>query len=251
MHRWDIALNGTNHEIIFEGCKLSGKAKIRVDQTLCEIPLVTVRKIGMFCLFEVDGSELVLKLSVNNKPLGLAQGGVYLETGLPLEQEAAAALRAAASMDPLAQKERVEMGSFLSFVVLTYANLLLVALNASVSFPFSAVVPQVVIGVALSLYEEFLYMPFLIGGIAIALAVASVYLVLYLLARKRLWPVVVALAFVIIDTLILLFLSMEDIASILIDIAFHAWVIYSLSKLIGVRRKRANEIALNAAQEEG
>ena len=251
MHRWDVFVNGTNHEIIFEGCKLSGKAKIRIDQTLNEVPLIPVKRIGMFCLFEVEDSELVLKLNMNNKPLGLVQDGRYLETGLPIEEEAVAVFRSTASLDPLAQKDRVEMGSFLTFVVLTFVNLLLIAINASVSFPFSAFVPQVIIGIALSVYEELLSVPFLIGGIAIALVVSSVYLVLYLLARKKLWPIVVALTFVVVDTLVLLFLSMDDLASSLIDIAFHAWVIYSLSKLIGIRKKRANEIAPVTAQEEG
>jgi hypothetical protein len=44
-----------------------------------------------------------------------------------------------------------------------------------------------------------------------------------------------------IDTLVVLMLAIDDFTSYIIDIAFHAWVIWSIVKLIGIRRKRARE----------
>ena len=159
----------------------------------------------MFYLLEIENSEVILKLDLKNKPVGLVQDGVYLETGLPIEEAAALALRSSAQTgDPLAQKEKGGMGSFLTMVVLTYVNLVLILLNASISFPFSAMVPPVIAGAALTEYSETASMPVLIIGIAIAVIFASVYLLLYLLARKRTWPIVIALIFMAIDTLVVL-----------------------------------------------
>lgn len=78
-------------------------------------------------------------------------------------------------------------------------------------------------------------------GIAVAVIFASVYLVLYLLARKKTWPIIVGLILMAIDTLVVLFLALDDFSYYIIDIAFHAWIIWSFVKLIGARRKRAKE----------
>lgn len=242
MHKWDIIVNGIKHEIIFDRCRISGKADLRIDGNPGTYSPVIIKRVGMFYLLEVENSEVIVKLDLQNKPVGLAQGGVYLETGLPIEEAAVLALRSSAQADdPLAQKEKVGMGSFLTVVVLTYVNLVLTLMNASISFPFSAMVPPIISSVALNGYQGTASMPVLVIGIAIAIIFASAYLVLYLLARKSTWPIIVALIFMAIDTLVVLFLALDDFTSYIIDIAFHAWVIWSIVKLIGIRRKRAKE----------
>lgn len=242
MHTWDVFINGARHEIVFERCRLSGKVDLRIDGEPHTYSPVFVKKVGMFYPIEIENSEVVLKLDLQNNPFGLAQNGVYLETGLPIEDAAASALRSSAQAgDPLAQKEKGGMGSFLTLVVLTYVNLALTLLNASVSFPFSATVPPLIAGVALEGYRETSSVPVLMIGIAVAVIFASVYLVLYLLARKKTWPIIVGLILMAIDTLVVLFLALDDFSYYIIDIAFHAWIIWSFAKLIGVRGKRAKE----------
>ena len=107
MHQWDIYINGTKHEITFERCRLSGKVDLRIDGNLGTYSPVIVKKLGMFYPFEVENSEVILKLNLQNKPMGLVQDGVYLETGAPVEEEVTLALRTAVqTADPLAQKEK-------------------------------------------------------------------------------------------------------------------------------------------------
>lgn len=242
MHRWDVIVNGMNHEIVYSGYNLSGQAKISVDGHKHEaVAPIGVRKVGVFYPITVDGSKIILKFNQWNKPLGLIQDGVYQDTGLPLEEEAAAAIRSAAALDldPTARKDKAGMTSFLTLAVLTYVNIILILIDASISFPFSAFVPQLAAGIGLLWYQETGVLTFVIAGTAAALVLATVYLALYLLARRgRLWPIVTALALIAIDTAILLYFGMEDLASIIIDLLFHAWVLWSLFRLMSARRAK-------------
>lgn len=238
MKQWNVFVKGELHEVVFEGSKLSGKGKFNIDGKKVAVPAVLVEKIGLFYPLEIDGSEVIAKCDLKNQPAAIVQDGVYLDTGAPLEESVQSALRL--PQDPLAAKERSGMGSFLTFTLLTYVNLFLLLIDSSVSFPFSAMVPQVVFGIFL--YSETPSTPGIIVGALIAVALTSVYLLLYLLSRKnRLWPVVTALIFAVIDSLILLYFSLDDLSSSLIDLAFHAWVLWSLIQLFLVRRKKMRQ----------
>ncbi|WP_444659952.1 hypothetical protein ACRQV7_06945 [Caproiciproducens sp. R2] len=196
----------------------------------------------MFCPFEVDGSEIILRLDLKNHPVGLILDGVYLETGTPMEETVLSAFRSAQeSQNPIIANDRAGMGAFLTFVGLTYVNLILILMNASLSFPFSATVPQLVLGIALSWNEESPSTVLFVSGIVLSVIFASVYLLLYLLAKKRFWPVVATLVLVVLDTLVVLYLSLDDFTFYIIDIVFHAWLMWSLIKLIGARRKQAEQ----------
>ncbi|TQI65510.1 FAIM1 (Fas apoptotic inhibitory molecule) protein [Clostridium sp. KNHs216] len=242
MHQWDIFVNETKHEIVFEGCKISGKIKLRIDGNPVVYSPFLVKKVGMFCPFEVDGSEMMLRLDLKNYPVGLIQDGIYLETGMPMEETVLSAFRSAQEdQNPIIANDRAGMGAFLTFVGLTYVNLILILMNASLSFPFSATVPQLVLGIALSWNEEAPSTVLFVSGIVLSVIFASVYLLLYLLAKKRFWPVVVALVLVVLDTLVVLYLSLDDFTFYIIDIVFHAWLMWSLIKLIGARRKQAEQ----------
>ncbi len=128
------------------------------------------------------------------------------------------------------------MASFLSFVILTYVNLALIIIEAPINFPFSAVVPQLLAGLAW--YPSDIVLPIPPGVLLlIAFLIASVYLVLYLLGRKRDWPIITALILISIDTLVLLFFAIADFTGFLLDIAFHAWVLISIIRLYTIRLK--------------
>ena len=241
MEQWNVFENGKAHEVIFEGCKISGKGKFRIDGKRTLVPAVLVKKIGLFYPIPMDESELIVKLDLKNHPVDVIQDGFYLQTGAPLEESVQSALRSSKeAQNPLVLQDRSGMGSLLTFTVLTYLNLFLLLVNTSVSFPFSAVAPQLVLG--LFLYSEAPSTARIAVGALISVALTSVYLVLYLLSKKdRLWPVAVALVFAAIDFLILMYVSLDNMASYIIDIAFHGWALFSLLHLFLVRKKRVKK----------
>lgn len=242
MQKWDVIVNGNKHEIIYEGSKMSGKARIRVDGISKTYAPVFVKNIGMFYFIDIEESELILKL-VHDGPQGLAQDGVYLETGLPLEEDAVEGFRAALeSHDPLTARNKAAMGSFLTFVILTFVNMLLIAMDAPFSFPFSATVPQVLFGLGWYPLDFMLPVP-QAALIAAAFICVIAYLLLYILARKRTWPVLTALILVAIDTALLIYLSIGDFTTNIIDIAFHAWVLWSVIQLYRTRLRINKEAA--------
>lgn len=238
MRQWDIFVGDTKHEIAFEKVKLSGKALISVDGQSGFCTPVVVKKVGMLYAFDIDGSEIVLKLDMHNKPQDIIQDGVYLETGQPVEDEVLAAFRTAAlNQDPLIQSDKAQMGSFLSFVILTFVNPILILLDAPFVFPFSAIIPQLIVEFGMNNVLDLYPAPNLFLCMMLALIFASAILLLYLLAVKRTWPVIVTLVFVSIDTAVVVFLAVGEFTYFIIDIAFHAWVLWSLIKLIRTRGK--------------
>lgn len=75
----------------------------------------------MFYPFEIDGSEIILKLDLNNDPIGLIIDGQYIDTGLPMEEEAITILKEISKTNnPTVKKEQAGMGSFLTFVILSF-----------------------------------------------------------------------------------------------------------------------------------
>lgn len=134
------------------------------------------------------------------------------------------------------------MGSLLTFTVLTYVNMVLFLIDASVTFPFSAIVPEIVLELV-SIAEVPFAFPMAVG-VLVSVALASVYLFLYWRARKNnsLWPVIVSLILVAMDTLVVLFLALDDFSYYMVDIAFHLWMLWSLAQLWRVRSKKRKEL---------
>ncbi|MBW7571368.1 hypothetical protein [Caproiciproducens faecalis] len=243
MHQWFLSVNGSEHEIVFEGFKISGKTKLRIDGIPMLYSPFIVKKVGFFCPCEVDGSQIIIRFDLKNHPVGLIQDGFYLDTGAPMEEDVLSAFRAVAeAQNPLVANDKAGMGAFLTFVGLTYVNLVLIFVNAPFSFPYSATVPQLILGVALSLTAETPSTVIFAAGILISLFFTSVYLILYLLAKKRFWPVVATFVLVLLDTFVVIYLSLDDFSFYIIDILFHAWLIWSLVKLISARKKQVRQI---------
>jgi hypothetical protein len=136
------------------------------------------------------------------------------------------------------------MVSFLFFIILTYLNLLL-GLIFKASIPFSADVPSFLMALGLSAHR--------VSAVPVVFIVASfvcvtIYLALFLLGRKRTWPILTALILISMDTLIVI---LSIVASIgrsphnwaliqgSIDFVFHAWVLWSMIRLY-IKRKKIN-----------
>lgn len=127
--------------------------------------------------------------------------------------------------------------NLLVMLALTVFNIIMLLTESSYSFPFSATTPIISVGVG---YEY----AFLTGsnaalyiGIAIAAVIVLLYLLCFILSKKsRAW-MLVALVFFSIDTAVVILWTITCFASsYIIDIAFHAWVMYYL--IMGVKYGR-------------
>lgn len=244
MKSWNVTVNGKQYEVVFNGRSLSGKGKFLVNNEKVACDPVIVRKVAQFYLLEVDGEELLVKCNGRGQAEDIIQNGRYLESGQPWEDEVSSELGPQGlARNPLVIKERTGMGTYLTFVALTYVNIFLIWIDATVSFPFSATTPQFIMAMFLYSYD-----PNVVLAVGISLAVASIFLVLYLLSKSgKIWPLALSLAFVLADTLILLYIiSFGDMNEFFIDAAFHVWVIASLIRLIINRKKRLKEVAAEA-----
>ena len=144
----------------------------------------------------------------------------------------------------LKNKVKRANGSFLAMVVFTYVNIFLLSIKATVSFPFSAFVPTMLAGVAVFGLDEGDDFSLVATIIIIAIILTSIFLWLYFLSKKRLAPLWIALILFILDTVVLLFMGIEDIPLYLIDIAFHIWVISSLIGLIKAKAEWRKKIEI-------
>ncbi len=140
------------------------------------------------------------------------------------------------------QKYKVSRMNLLFVVICTAVNLLLLVANADSYFLFSAFVPYYIAGMGMLLcgrfpaeyyIEELEGMTFLDDSVFVVLLVLAIALtLLYLLAwfmssKNRVGWLIFALVFFGLDTLGLLLINGIALQS-LIDILFHAWVIYYL-----------------------
>ena len=155
--------------------------------------------------------------------------------------------------------------NILIVVALTLVNLLFLVLESGTYFLFSAFVPYIIALLAMFLCGkfptedyEFLvedFEPFdtsvLTIALIIAIALTSVYLLLWLLSKKgKPLPLLFALIFFIIDTLMLLIIQDMSPATI-VDLAMHIWVIailylgtdaaFKLKKMPQDENERADE----------
>lgn len=140
--------------------------------------------------------------------------------------------------------------NLLLVVVFTVVNIVLAVTNSDTYFLFSAAIPYYIVNFGMALcgkypaefYEEDYSAPVLDNGVFIGfVAVAIILTMLYLLAwalsknNKKGW-LIFGLVMFSIDTL-LMFLLFGVMVENIIDIAFHVWVIVSLSMGISASAK--------------
>ena len=141
-------------------------------------------------------------------------------------------------------------GNLLLVVVFTVINLVLLITNANTYFLFSAYVPYAILDLAMffcgkypaEYYAELGEMPFLNSTvfyivIAVAFVIVLLYFVSWLFIKKGKngW-LVFSLVFFSFDTAVMFLLNGID-TSMIMDILFHAWVIYSLAQGIDAYKK--------------
>ena len=136
-------------------------------------------------------------------------------------------------IEKLKKRVRTAKTTILLVAVLTIANIVLIVIESDMVFTFSAFIPQFVITIFAGIAAEQGISSLVYIGIAIALLMALIYLALWLGAKKKDGFIIAALVFFGLDTAVLLLglVSYFD-KSYIIDVVFHAWVIYDL--ILGV-----------------
>lgn len=153
------------------------------------------------------------------------------------------------SVEYLQSKVNTGRHSLLLILAFTVVNLLMVVLDSSTYFLFSASVPYYLTLYAKGIDNDFVNGPWTENGpvTIVALIVSAVILLLFLLcwllSRKRTGWLVPALVLFILDTLALAWCTLNlvnDPAGNLVDFVFHFWAIWELIQAIrcGSRLKK-------------
>ena len=135
--------------------------------------------------------------------------------------------------------------SLLVVLIFTVVNLAMLLLDSGTYFLFSASVPYYLtafgMGMDIGMGTAGIG-TFTIVGLAISAAVLVLYLLSWLLSKKRSGWLVVALVAFILDTLALVVLSLafDAMADSIMDFVFHAWVIVTLIQGITAGKKLKN-----------
>ena len=143
--------------------------------------------------------------------------------------------------------------SLLAVLIFTVVNLAMLLLEIDMYFLFSASVPFFLTRFAWGMDQDMYYLGLTSNSIGmytyIALVISAVILVLYLLcwllSKKRPGWLIAALVFFIIDTVALLVVSLllEILTENILDLVIHAWVLFELIQGISANYKLEKMIA--------
>ena len=135
---------------------------------------------------------------------------------------------------PMSPREEVEMkykrsrANLLLVIIASVVNLFTLALNGSY-FLFSASIPAIPVELAMPMTEEevVVFSDFIVP-IIIGIIMTVPYLLCWIFSKKRVGWMIPALVFFSFDCLYLLLLATIDPTAVIIDILFHAWVMFYL-----------------------
>ena len=135
---------------------------------------------------------------------------------------------------PMSPREEVEMkykrsrANLLLVIIVSVVNLFTLALNGSY-FLFSASIPAIPVELAMPMSEEevVVFSDFIVP-IIIGIILTVPYLLCWVFSKKRAGWMIPALVFFSFDCLYLFLLATIDPTAVIIDILFHAWVMFYL-----------------------
>ena len=127
---------------------------------------------------------------------------------------------------PLVAKYDGARSNLLAMLAFTVINFILTITQADMYFLFSATFPQASLLYGYVLEAEGLT-GFYTAGIVLGVVCIGLYCLCWLLSKKNAGWMIVATVLFAIDTL-LLFLAYEIQADMILDVVFHAWVLYYL-----------------------
>jgi hypothetical protein len=247
--QWLVKDDSGNYLIEFVKIASNGQAQVKING----VP-------DQYFLADVDGDHYGTVLPCGRKKCLLQVNADHadlyvdgeLQSRLPPSGETQTATATVSENSILQRKIKSGMGSFLTLIILSVLNNILIWVNAPISFPFSIYASLVAFIFGQQFSDEFGKPVFLIAGVAFSILVIGVYFVLYMLARKRTWPVWIAFGLILADTLLLIIFIIlnqgEYLFDFVINLAFHAWIIWSLVQL---GKSRAKLKKLVRSQIEG
>lgn len=129
--------------------------------------------------------------------------------------------------------------SLLAVAGFTALNLLLSVINSGFSLLFSATVPQMVYEIGREIGKELHSSAYMITGLVLALILVAFYFLAWYLARRfRIWMLIAFILFIV-DSLLLMLLVLINGAfeTYILDIIFHALILYFLFRGVSAWRQ--------------
>lgn len=129
----------------------------------------------------------------------------------------------------LEQKYNNGRNNLMLVVIFTFVNVVLQLLDAGMYFLFSASFPLLSVEFGRALSIRMFNDAYLVLGIVLAFVAIACYAALFFLSKKHRVCILIALILFCVDTLFLFWLlSLGFEASMVLDILFHVWVLFSL-----------------------
>lgn len=146
------------------------------------------------------------------------------------------------SREYLTQQWKTGRSSLLLIIIVTLVNMIAVVADADFYFLFSATVPYYLVAFGKGFDNGFIdgawseIGTFTITALVIAAVILGVYLICWLLSKKRNGWLIAALVLFSIDTAVLLLMLTSD-SSVLIDLAIHALAVWELAQAVRCAKK--------------
>ncbi len=246
--KWEIKINEAEYYIELIEMNLLGKATLSVNGEISKYAPTSQSGIGQWVLFNCGKQECLLKINPDKKSADIFINGISLNDNPRYEVLAG---EETTSNNPFAsvelhRKVRNGLSSFFSVIILSIVNIFMVLFNSPISFPFSIFSTTLVLGTGTALTEEFGGIIITAVCIGISIAIIAFYAALYYFSTKSTIATWIAFAFLLVDTAGLVFVGFlsQDFASIVIDIAFHAWILWSVIQL-AIARKKLTDLTLS------
>ncbi len=147
------------------------------------------------------------------------------------------------SREYLTQKVNTGRHSLLLIIIFTVINLFMIIGDTGRYFLFSASIPyELTFLGALMTYQETgaILGVYTYTALVISAAILALYLLCWLLSKKRAAWYVVALVLFALDTLFMVYINLEYIGEYIMDIVFHVWVLWELWQAISAGKKLKN-----------
>jgi hypothetical protein len=248
-YRWLIQAESVNTLVEFSVPAPRGQVKVSINGTTDTYIMSQFGETGFFTLLPCGTRKCLLQVSLDGTTAALyvddaLQTPLSVSDGTAVPGQATAPVMSDSSL--LQKKIKSGMGSFMTLILFSVVNMILIFAKATIEFPFSifAVSFSTQLGQAFS--ESYANKAFIWVSVIVAIVIIAAYAVLYALASRHAWPVWLAFGLIIADTILMLvivFVLTSFNMSVLIDLAFHGWIIWSLLQL-GLSKQKLKQMIL-------
>lgn len=243
LRSWRINGSQQSFWIEYLGTTPGGAARVTINYVENQYPLTQSDSEFFFTILPLADRECILRIDQSGQDIQLLVDGVA--TPPEIEADASADDEPATATQPVWERQvKSGMSSFLTLIILSLLNIVLTAVESTIFFPFSISATIIALSFGQAFSAEAGSSVFYIAGLILAVLIMGIFIGLYVLTRRYAWPAWVAFGLVVGDTLLLIGLALinQDLMSMLIDIAFHIWMIFSLFRLALAKTKIARQL---------